>query len=84
MYTKPVAEIIKWHNIKYHCYTNDTRIYMILMPCDKWNNIQSSIELNEDNAEFIVFWSKQHVKKIENLCIKAGSSCINYSISVKI
>ena len=26
MYTKPVGEIIKRYNIKYHCYANDTHV----------------------------------------------------------
>ena len=39
MYTKPVGEIIKRYNIKYHCYADDTQFYMTLKPCDKWDNI---------------------------------------------
>ena len=99
MYTKPVGEIIKRYNIKYHCYADDTQVYMTLKSCDKWDDISSSIEaciadistwmnsnmlkLNKDKTEFIVFSSKQHVKKTENLCIKVGSSYINSSMSVR-
>ena len=91
-------EIIKRYNIKYHCYANDTQVYMTLKPCDKWDDISSSIEaciadistwmnsnmlkLNKDKIEFIVFSSKQHIKKTENLYIKVGSRCINSSMSV--
>jgi len=35
MYTKPVGEIIKRYNIKYHCYADDTQVYMTLKSCDK-------------------------------------------------
>ena len=42
MYTKLVGDIIKWHNIKYHCYGDDKQVYMILKPCDKWDDISSS------------------------------------------
>ena len=35
MYTKPVGEIIKRYNIKYHCYANDAQVYMTLKSCDK-------------------------------------------------
>ena len=99
MYTKPVGEIIKRYNIKYHCYADDTQVYMTLKPCDKWDDISSSIEaciadistwmnsnmlkFNKDKTEFIVFSSKQHVKKTENLRIKVGSSYINYSMYVR-
>jgi len=44
IYTKPVGEIIKLYNIKYHCYADDTQVYITLKPCDKWNIISSSIE----------------------------------------
>jgi len=40
----PVGKIVKRHNIKYHCYADDTQVYMTLKPCDKWNDISSSIE----------------------------------------
>ena len=35
MYTKPVGEIIKRHNVMYHCYGDDTQEYMILKQFDK-------------------------------------------------
>jgi len=68
MYTKPVSEIIKLHNIKYHCH----QVYMTLKSCDRWDDISSSIEaciadistwmnmlkLNKYKTEFIVFSSK--------------------------
>ena len=39
MYTKPVGEIIK-----YHCYADESQVYMTLNGCDKWDDILSSIE----------------------------------------
>ena len=30
MYNKPVGEIIKRYNIKYHCYADDIQVYMTL------------------------------------------------------
>ena len=44
MYTEPVGEIIKQYNTKYHCYADDTQLYMTLKPCDKSDDISSSIE----------------------------------------
>ena len=42
------------------------------------------LKLNRDKTEPIVFTSKQHVKKTENLRIKIGSSYINSSMFVRI
>ena len=44
MYTKPVGEIIKRHNIKYRCYADDTQVQMTLKASDKRDDISSSIE----------------------------------------
>ena len=90
MYTKLVREIIKRHSIKYHCYANDTQVYLTLKPCDKWDDISFSTEafiehigiwmnsnmlkLNKDKIKLIVFSSKQHERNAENLCFKLGSS----------
>jgi len=41
------------------------------------------MKLNKDKTEFIVFSSKQHVKKTENLRIKVGARYINSSMSVR-
>ena len=38
------GEIIKRYNTKYHCYADDTQVYMTLNSCDKWNDISSSIK----------------------------------------
>jgi len=42
--TKPVGEIIKRHNGKYHCYVYNTHVYMALKPYDEWDDIIFSIE----------------------------------------
>jgi len=83
IYANPVGEIMKRYNIKYNCYADDRQGYMTLKPCDKWDDISSSIKaciadistwinsnmlkLNKDKTKFILFSSKQHAKKTENL-----------------
>jgi len=47
-----------------------------------WIN-SNILKLNKDKTQFIVLSSKQDSKKIENLHIKAVSSYINSSISVR-
>ena len=41
------------------------------------------LKLNYSKAEFTVFFSKEHMKKTENLHIKIGSSYIKASASVR-
>ena len=47
-----------------------------------WTN-SNMLKLNKDKTGFIVFSSKQHTKKTENLPIQIQSSYINYSLSVR-
>jgi len=80
--TKPLGEIIKGHTIRCYCYADDKQVCVAPKPGDKWDDISSYIEacigdisiwmngnmmkFNKDRTEFIVFSSKQHVKKTEN------------------
>ena len=43
---------------------------------------RNMLKLLKNKTNFIVFSSKQHINKIENLCIKVGISYINSSMSV--
>jgi len=95
MSTKPVGEIIKRHNIKYHCYTDDTQVYLTLDSSDTSDGILSSIgafiddvsiwmssnklKSNKDNIKFIVF----SFKGTENLHLKIGSSYVPSPVSVR-
>jgi len=39
MNTNVVGEYIKQRSIKYHCYLNDTQVYVTLKLCDKWDDL---------------------------------------------
>ena len=54
MYAKLVGEIIKWHNIKYYCYTDDTQVYLTLKP---WDDISSSIEACIEDKSIATCWN---------------------------
>jgi len=50
MYTKQIGEIIKQQNIRYHCCTDDTQVYITLKLCDKWVDISPSFEACFENV----------------------------------
>lgn len=74
LYSKPIGEICRRHNLLYHCYADDTQIYMVIRPQHNWDTIAHNIEaclvdisawmnanmlkLNQDKTELIVFAPK--------------------------
>ena len=44
MYTEPFGEILKWHNIKYLCYADDSKVCVTLKTYGKWKDMLSSVE----------------------------------------
>ena len=71
MFTKPIGEICRRHNMSYHCYADDTQVYIVIRPLDNWNNYRVRLEaclsdiskwmssnmlkLNHDKTELVVF-----------------------------
>ena len=46
MYSKPVGDIIQKHKLTYHCYADDTQVYITFKTSsDAWNNAISKIEM---------------------------------------
>ncbi|KAK3102012.1 hypothetical protein FSP39_008113 [Pinctada imbricata] len=85
MFTKPVGEICKRHNMCYHCYADDTQVYFVIKPVDNWTNFQDRLEnclsdisrwmasnmlkLNHDNTELIVFSPRRCTWDLSNISI---------------
>jgi hypothetical protein len=36
MFSKPIGQICKRHNMSYHCYADDTQAYLVIKPIDNW------------------------------------------------
>ncbi len=74
MFSKPIGEICKRHNMIYHFYADDSQIYLVVEPSDNWTNIAARLEdciadisswmkvnllkLNQDKTELIIFSPK--------------------------
>ena len=39
IFSRPIGEICKRHNMSYHCYADDTQVYLEFKPLDNWTNI---------------------------------------------
>ena len=74
MFSKPIGEICRKHDMCYHCYADDTQVYLIINPKDSWDNIADRLEqclsdienwmqnnilkLNQEKTELIIFTPK--------------------------
>ena len=99
MFAKPIGEIIRRHNLKYHCYADDSQVYMTFKKTDDWDRVSSSVEacvdeisawmranmlkLNQAKTEMIVFRPKKHASNTCNKTITVGGNTIVNVFSVK-
>ena len=93
IYTKPVGDIVKKHNLRYHCYADDTQIYLSIKPDENWASERSAIEacvadvggwmnrnmlkLNNEKSELIVFSSKHRIRRVNNLSLTIGGRLLH-------
>ena len=99
LFSKPIGIICHRHGMIYHCYADDTQIYMIIRPLENWNNYFSRLEaclseigswmtsnllkLNQEKTELIIFSTKQHQKYLPTLQLKVGDNIIESVPCVK-
>ena len=83
----------------YHCYADDTQVYMVIKPLDNWENYFSKLELclsdisswmstnmlklNQDKTELIIFTPKHLKASVPNLQLKVGNTVISSVSCVK-
>jgi hypothetical protein len=95
MYTKPVGEIVKRYNLSYHCYADDTQLYVTIKPTDSWYDIgpimeacvsdistwmgNNMLKLNHNKTELIVFSSKHKTTNVNEFYINIGDSEVSFS-----
>jgi len=81
LYSKQIGAICSRHNLLYHCYTDDTQVYMAIMPKTTWSDAAKKLEacladistwmsanmlkLNEEKTELIIFNPKHQVRMNE-------------------
>ena len=99
IYTKPVGDIVKKHNLRYHYYADDTQIYLSIKPNENWASERSAIEtcvadvggwmnrnilkLNQEKRELIVFSSKHRIRRVNDLSLTIGGRLLHAVQSVR-
>ena len=89
LYTKPLSHIAQKHSINIHLYSDDTQLYVDFHPSDSeaalsrledciedirvWMG-QNFLKLNEEKTEFLIFGSKQNIKKITAWTVSVGDA----------
>ena len=74
MYTRPIGELLRQHKIEFHCYADDTQLYITFHRSDNLDSIKAKLEgcledlrnwminnklkLNDDKTELIIFSSR--------------------------
>ena len=99
MFSKPIGEIVRRHNLQYHCYADDSQVYMSIKPTDNLKHISSTVEacvadistwmsnkmlkVNQDKTEMIIFRPKQQTNTSHDMSIIIGGNILSSSSSVK-
>jgi hypothetical protein len=71
LYSKPIGEICCQHDLLYHCYADDTQVYIAILPKETWLDVSKKLEacladistwmsanmlkLNQEKTELIIF-----------------------------
>jgi hypothetical protein len=92
IFSKPIAEICRRHNMSYHYYADDTQLYLVFEPLENWIDISKRLEdsltdiiswmcsnmlkLNEDKTEVMLFAPKHRVKDLQDCHLTFGGNVV--------
>jgi hypothetical protein len=99
MYSKPIGEICKKHNMLYHTYADDTQNYLLIRPPDSWTSVAPRLEsclsdisswmhlnmlkINQDKTELIIFTPKHRASEFSDCELLFDGTIIHESQFVK-
>ena len=97
-YSRPVGLIIKMHGLEYHCYADDSQLYIVINQAkvsetlhrvehcvsdiQKWME-RNLLKLNEDKTEMILFSKKSMQHLFSHISLNFGGSIIHPARKVK-
>lgn len=83
------------HGMRYHVYSDDTQMYLIVEPTENWQNVSSRLtrclndmelsmsnnmlKLNEEKTELIAFAPRSRIKNLSETSLLFGKNII-YSV----
>ena len=92
----PLSAILRYHNIGYHVYADDTQLYVSLkcktsvggnfdgcLADIRRGMITNKLKVNDSKTEFIVFRSPQLRCDLSGLSVNVGGSMITQSSKVR-
>ena len=97
LYSRPIGEVCHQHDVRYHCYADDTQIYVDvkedwqlkiekLEKCvediSRWMKI-NKLMLNTGKTEFIIFSPKNMKHTVPAISLKVGQESVLPSPSVR-
>jgi hypothetical protein len=98
IFSKPISDICESHGMDYHCYADDTQIYIVVEPrdnlSDMWTKLTSCLsdirewmcsnllKLNQDKTELMIFAPKHRAKELTDFSISFGGNIIHDTLYV--